>query len=83
MNRATEDLISYVTDSTNLAAYLHALGSQMAGVQDAANGRGKEFIFNLTQTQYDAIPHFYDGTGMVSALAYSNSRKIMLGMVKD
>lgn len=82
MNREAE-LISYVTDSTNLAAYLHALGSQLVEVRDATNGKGKEFVFNLTQAQHDAIPHFYDGTGMVSALAYSNSRKIMLGMVKE
>lgn len=72
-------VIPYTTDDTDIAAYLCALGAKDP-ILDRTNPR-IAFIFELTEAQMDAVPHFKDGTGQVGAQAISNSRKTLLRMI--
>ncbi len=80
--KTAEDLIHFSTDTTDLAAYLIAIGAR-APVLDRNNPRRIYYIFELSEEQNDLIPKFRDGTGMVSALAMSQAKKMLMGMIKQ
>lgn len=71
----------FVTDTTDIAAYLIALGAETPTL-DRSDPKRINYIFELTDEQYEAVPHFRDGTGMVRALAMSHSKKMLMGLIK-
>ena len=80
--KTAEDLIHFSTDTTDLAAYLVASGAAMPAL-DRSNPHRINYIFELTEKQHDLIPKFRDGTGMVRALAMSQAKKMLMGLIKQ
>ena len=72
----------YPTDNIDLASYLHALGGEVIDI-DKSNPKEQVFLFKLTDDQRTAIPHFFDGSGQVSALVLSNSRGVLFRMLRN
>jgi len=72
----------YPTPNIDLATYLHALGGEVIDI-DRSDPKEQVFLFKLTDGQRAAVPHFFDGTGQVSALALSNSRGVLFKMLRN
>lgn len=75
-----EDFIPFVTDTTHEAAYLMALGAKTP-ILDRSNPKRINYIFELTEVQNDAMPHFRDGTGDIKAQAYSQAIKSLMSKI--
>ena len=76
--------IPYSTSEIDLISYLIALGAKVIGVDaDQVDERTKVFLFQLTEEQSNAIPHYYDGTKQLSALVLMNARKTAYRLLSD
>ena len=76
-----KELKVYSTDDIDLASYLHALGAEIFDI-DRSDMKEQVFLFKLTDEQHAAIPRFFDGTGLISALAVSNSRGVLFRLLR-
>ncbi len=77
-----ENKTLYSTDITDLAAYLIASGATIPEL-DRQNEKRVVYVFNLSEDHIAAIPHYHDGTGMVSGLAMSGAKKLLMGLIKN
>lgn len=73
---------TYSTDDIDLASSIHAWGGTLIDI-DRQDPRAQVFIFQLTSEQLARIPTYYDGTGLVSALALSNSRGVLFRLLRN
>ena len=76
-----KELHTYPTSNIDLASYLHALGGEVLDI-DRDDPRNQVFLFKLTTEQHAAIPHFFDGTGLISAVVISNSRGVLFRLLR-